>query len=45
MEHYLGQRYSQTVKNILIFMLQIEENMRPDFIQLERFFQQNNNIA
>ena len=44
-EHYLGQRYSQTVKNILIFMLQIEENMRPDFIQLERFFQQNNNLA
>jgi len=45
MDHYLGQRYSQTVKNILIFMLQIEENMRPDFIQLERFFQQNNNKA
>ena len=44
MEHYLGQRYSQTVRTILIFMLQIEENMRPDFIQLERFFQQNNNI-
>jgi len=45
MDHYLGQRYSQTVKNILIFMLQIEENMRPDFIQLERLFQQSNNIA
>ena len=43
MEYYLGNRYSQKVKNILISMLQVDENIRPDFIQLESFFQQNNN--
>ena len=36
--HYLGNRYSSKVYNILFSMLQIEENLRPDFIQLENLF-------
>ncbi len=36
--HYLGNRYSLKVYNILFAMLQIDENLRPDFIQLENNF-------
>lgn len=32
---YLGKRYSQNLINLILSMLQIEENKRPDFIQLE----------
>ena len=35
---YLSNRYSQNVINILYAMLQVEENLRPDFIQLESMF-------
>ena len=31
---YLGTRYSQNYINILLYMLQIDENYRPDFIEL-----------
>ena len=37
---FLGNRYSQNVLNILHFMLQIQEKMRPDFIELESLFPQ-----
>ena len=30
----LGRRYSQNYMNILLYMLQIDENYRPDFIEL-----------
>jgi len=36
--NYLRNRYSKKVYNILKSMLQIEENLRPDFIQLEALF-------
>ena len=36
--NYLGKRYSQNVLKILISMLQVEENSRPDFIKLESLF-------
>ena len=36
--YYLGNRYSQNVLKILISMLQVEENERPDFIKLESLF-------
>ena len=36
--YYLGNIYSQNVLKILISMLQVEENKRPDFIKLESFF-------
>ena len=35
---FLGNRYSQKIYKILFSMLQIEENYRPDFIQLETLF-------
>ena len=44
MNQYLGQRYSQNVLNILLSMLQIEEDFRPDFIQLESYFPQYDNF-
>ena len=44
MNQYLGQRYSQNVFNILLSMLQIEEDFRPDFIQLESYFPQYDNF-
>ena len=44
MDQYLGQRYSQNVLNILLSMLQIEEDFRPDFIQLESYFPQYDNF-
>ena len=31
---YLGQRYSQEFINLLLYMLQVDENYRPDFIEL-----------
>ena len=31
---YLGERYSQEFINLLLYMLQIDENYRPDFIEL-----------
>ena len=37
-KYYLGNRYSQKVYIILISMLQVEENYRPDFIELEKLF-------
>ena len=40
---YLQSRYSQKVLNILFSMLQVEENLRPDFIQLETFFSNTHN--
>ena len=40
--YYLCQRYSENVYNILIYMLQVEENSRPDFIQLEYLFRKIN---
>jgi serine/threonine protein kinase len=36
--YYLGFRYSIKVYNILFSMLQVDENLRPDFIQLEKMF-------
>ena len=38
---YLGKRYSPKVTNLLINMLQIEENTRPDFYNLELFMHTN----
>ena len=32
---FLEKRYSQNLINLILSMLQIEENKRPDFIQLE----------
>ena len=34
----LGKRYSQNLINLLLNMLQVDENKRPDFIQLEIMF-------
>ena len=31
---YLGERYSQEFINLLLYMLQVDENYRPDFIEL-----------
>ena len=36
--HYLSKRYSQNLINLLLTMLQIDENKRPDFSQLEILF-------
>ena len=36
--HYVGERYSRKIFKILFSMLQVEEQFRPDFIQLESFF-------
>ena len=38
--YYLGNRYSENVLKILFSMLQVEENLRPDFIQLVSLFNQ-----
>ena len=38
MRHYLGNRYSQRIFDIIFLMLQVEEMYRPDFIQLEKHF-------
>ena len=43
MNHYMGNRYSQRVFNIIFCMLQVEEMYRPDFIQLEKLFTGVNN--
>ena len=42
--NYIGTMYSEKVYSIILPMLQIEENLRPDFIQLEQYFYQINNI-
>ena len=34
----LGNRYSQNLINLLLNMLQVEESKRPDFIELEKYF-------
>ena len=36
--HYLSKRYSKNLINLLLTMLQIDENKRPDFSQLEILF-------
>ena len=36
--HYLSKRYSKNLINLLLTMLQIDENKRPDFCQLEILF-------
>ena len=33
---YFGGRYSQEYINLLMYMLQVDENYRPDFITLEK---------
>ena len=38
----LGNRYSQRIFTLLYKMLQIDENLRPDFIELEGFFPEQN---
>ena len=43
--HHLGTRYSQKILKILFSMLQIEERLRPDFIQLEPLFPEGYNFA
>ena len=35
LNQYLGKRYSQNLINLLYYMLQVDENRRPDFIELE----------
>ena len=39
---YIGRRYSENIFVLLLSMLQIEENLRPDFIQLENLFMKIN---
>ena len=39
-QQYLGNLYSQKLIDIIISMIQIEEYLRPDFIQLEALFPQ-----
>jgi translation initiation factor 2-alpha kinase 4 len=43
--HHLGTRYSQKILKILFSMLQIEERLRPDFIQLEPLFPEGYNFS
>ena len=38
----IGQRYSEKVYTIILSMLQVEENLRPDFEQLEFLFRRLN---
>ena len=40
---YLNRKYSQKYINILISMLQIDEKDRPDFIELEKIIEKENN--
>ena len=39
---YLGNRYSQEFINLLLYMLQVDENYRPDFIELNSWIQYGN---
>ena len=39
LNNFLEQRFSQNFINILLLMLQVEEDKRPDFAQLELIFQ------
>ena len=43
LNNFLEQRYSQNFINILLLMLQVEENKRPDFAELELLFHANFN--
>ena len=40
--NYIGQIYSENICSLILPMLQIEENLRPDFIELEKIFTQIN---
>ena len=40
---YLGNRYSQNYINLLLYMLQIDEKYRPDFIELNSWLLYGNN--
>ena len=42
---HLGNRYSETFFKILFSMLQVDEELRPDFIQLETLFPKTNNFV
>ena len=39
---YLGNRYSQEFISLLLYMLQVDENYRPDFIELNSWLQFGN---
>ena len=39
LNNFLEKRFSQNFINILLLMLQVEENKRPDFAELELIFQ------
>ena len=39
----LGRKYSQNYINLLLYMLQIDENLRPDFIELNSWILYGNN--
>ena len=40
---YLGRRYSQNYINLLLYMIQIDEKFRPDFIELNSWLLYGNN--
>ena len=40
---YLGNRYSQNYINLLLYMIQIDEKYRPDFIELNSWLLYGNN--
>ena len=40
--HFMKRRYSENIHIIILSMLQIEENLRPDFVQLETLFKEIN---
>ena len=41
LEYYLYKRYSNIFIEILLYMLEINEKKRPDFIHLEKIFSQS----
>ena len=41
--NYLGRMYSQNFINLILHMLQIDENIRPDFIELNSWMLYGNN--
>ena len=41
--YFLSGRYSNNLINFLIKMIEVDENKRPDFIQLENMLVQKNN--
>ena len=36
LDKYLSERYTVKIINIILDMLQLDENLRPDFINLEK---------